>query len=484
MTIVEKERDAIALDAESKANDLPPGADLKAILSGRWVPAENPSQPRKSTRYHPVILKLELLSQGLKVSPEAATEIGKTLKIDHAVGAVGKHALDIILDPGKVYVGLPVGTTVSDHLREKTPFTLELAGGRYYIGKKPARLREDGRWECLDDSAKAEKIMSVSIPPYPRYYDMKTSRGLPMRSIMPLAGDFGGATIFPHCHYFGRFQDDYKGMECRFCSIDENLESGRDVFPKKPEDFIETVAEARKHPYFRHGPVFAGGSTPPPDRGAKVHAKYLRPLRDAFPDNWLRLTIAPPDDERYIDMLFEAGADLVGLNYEVFDPSLFAKLCPGKVRDIEKGVPGHAHYDRMIRYLVKSFGTGHASANIIAGLEPAQSTVNGITHLASMGVIPTIFVFVPLKGTALEGHDPPGIREMIYIYNQLKEITERFGADTYCAGCNRMLLNTKYYDGLQPAMPTITEDDLRCVGLPPEDLHLPPSVPHVLKLKW
>jgi hypothetical protein len=39
-------------------------------------------------------------------------------------------------------------------------------------------------------------------------------------------------------------------------------------------------------------------------------------------------------------MLFEAGADLVGFNYEIYDPLLFNKMCPGKVRDIEKGVPG------------------------------------------------------------------------------------------------------------------------------------------------
>lgn len=483
MTMLPKQHEPPAHN-KTEVRDLPPGADLESLLSRLWVPAENPHKPRKSPQYHPVILKLELLSQGLNVSPEAATEIGKTLKIDHAVGAVGKHALDIILGPGKVYVGLPVGSTVSNHLRRDTPFTLELDNGRYYIGKKPAKLRDDGRWQCLDQYAKAEKIMGVTIPPYPHYYDLKTSRGLPMRSIMPLAGDFGGATIFPHCHYFGRFVDEYKNMECRFCGIDENLEAGRDVFPKKPEDFVETVAEARKHPYFRHGPVFAGGSTPPPDRGAKVHAKYLRPLKDAFPDNWLRLTIAPPDDERYIDMLFEAGADLVGFNYEIYDPLLFAKICPGKVRDIERGTPGHAHYDRMIRYMAKTFGTGHASANLIAGLEPAQSTVNGIAHLASMGVIPTIFVFVPIKGTALEDHSPPSIREMIYIYANLKEMTERFGTDTYCAGCNRMLINTKYYDGLQPSMPTITEDDLRHAGLPPEDLRVAPNVPHVLKLKW
>ena len=182
--------------------------ELREALVPHWVPAENPSKPRKSTLYHPVILKLALLSQGLKVSPEAASEIGKTLKVAHAVGAVGKHALDIILDPGKVYVGLPVGAAVSDHLTSGTPFTLEAESGKFFIGRKPATLTDSGRWQCLDDSAKPEKLMSVTIPPYPHYYDHKTSRQHSMRSIMPLAGDFGGATIFPHCHYFGRFVED------------------------------------------------------------------------------------------------------------------------------------------------------------------------------------------------------------------------------------------------------------------------------------
>ena len=85
--------------------------------------------------------------------------------------------------------------------------------------------------------------------------------------------------------------------------------------------------------------------------------------------------------------------------------------------------------------------------------------------MSTARLVSAAIVFVPLKGTALEDHFPPSIREMIYIYCNLKEMTERFGADTYCAGCNRMLINTKYYDGLQSAMPTITEDDLRSAHL-------------------
>ncbi len=449
--------------------------------------ASAPDQKRGMAigHYHPVILKLELLSQGLKISPAASEEIGKSLKIDHAVGAVGKHALDIILKPGKVYVGLPHGTAVNDHFEKGTPFTLEVdSKGQYHIAKKPARLMEDGRWACTDESAPAEPIMDCTIPASPSYYEKTTSRGHSMRSIMPHAGDFGGATIFPHCVYFGHFGNEFEGTECRFCGIDENLESGRDPYPKHIDDFLETMEEARKHPGFRHGPVFAGGTTAAPDRGAKVHAKFSKPIKEAFPDNWLRLTIAPPREEKYVDMLFEAGVDMVGYNYEIYDPQLFARLCSGKVKDIEEGVPGHAQYDRMIRHIVRHYGMGHANATLLAGLEPAQSTVNGIAHLASMGVIPTIFVFVPLRGTALAGQKPPSIREMIYIYANLKSMTERFGVDTYCAGCCRMLVNTKFYDGMQPTMPEVTEDDLRHVGLPPEDLYEAPHIPFQLNCKW
>ena len=435
--------------------------------------------------YHPVILKLELLSQGVTITPAAEEEIGKSLKVDHAVGAVGKHALDIILKPGKVYVGLPHGNAVNDQFEQGTPFALDVdSDGQYFIAKKPAKLMENGRWMCTDENAPAERLMDCTIPNTPDYYDRTTSNGHSMRNIMPHAGDFGGATIFPQCVYFGHFTEEYRGTECRFCGIDQNLESGRDPYPKRIDDFLETLEEARKHPTFRHGPVFAGGTTAAPDRGAKVHAKFLKPIKEAFPDNFLRLTIAPPREEKYVDMLFEAGADMVGYNYEIYDPELFNKLCSGKVKDIEDGKPGHDQYDHMIKHIMTHYGLGHANANLLAGLEPAQSTVAGIAHLTTLGVIPTIFVFVPLKGTALAYQLPPSIREMIYIYANLKKLTEQNGVDTYCAGCCRMLVNTKYYDGLQPTMPEITEDDLRYVGLPTEDLHEAPPTPFVLNCAW
>ena len=102
------------------------------------------SRGRGDGHYHSVILKLELLSQGLGISPAASEEIGKSLKVDHAVGAVGKHALDIILKPGKVYVGLPHGASVNDHFEKDTPFLLDVDGeGQYFIAKETGAA--DGR---------------------------------------------------------------------------------------------------------------------------------------------------------------------------------------------------------------------------------------------------------------------------------------------------------------------------------------------------
>ena len=47
-----------------------------------------------------------------------------------------------------------------------------------------------------------------------------------------------------------------------------------------------------------------------------------------------------------------------------------------------------------------------------------------------------------------------------------------------------MLVNTKFYDGMQPTMPDVTEDDLRHVRLPPEDLYEAPHIPFRLNCRW
>jgi len=246
--------------------------------------------------YNPVVLKFELLCQGLRIPQETRNALGQDLKEDFAIGAVGKHAFDIILGADKVYVGLPVGDAVMEQVLTGTPFGLELHDGCYYVTKKPAYLGPDNKWVCTDEDAFGEPIMPVTLFPRPEYYEQRTSSGLPMRNVMPMVSDFAGGTINPYCDFWGHHDPRLHGQQCRYCGIGLNIEAGRDLPRKTPRDFVETLAEARKYRYFRHGPVFAGGAHPAPGRGHLEHAEYLRrPEGGTSPTTRLRLTIAPPE---------------------------------------------------------------------------------------------------------------------------------------------------------------------------------------------
>ncbi len=183
-----------------------------------------------------------------------------------------------------------------------------------------------------------------------------------MRSIMPIASDFGGTTILPYCHYFGGFVDDYRHTDAVFAASTRNSNPAATFFQSGRTIFLETVAEARKYPYFAHRPVFAAGTTPPPDRAPRRTPNILRVSRTPSPIIGSPDHRAPPEEERYVDMLFESGADLVGLITRS-RPHCCSPNCAGEGSRYRKGRLGHAHYDRMLTYMVKTFGKGHSSAN-------------------------------------------------------------------------------------------------------------------------
>ena len=44
----------------------------------------------------------------------------------------------------------------------------------------------------------------------------------------------------------------------------------------------------------------------------------------------------------------------------------------------------------------------------------------------------------------------------------------KYGVDSGCPGCGRTFVATKEYDGTNPIMPEITDDDLEIAGIDPE----------------
>ena len=61
------------------------------------------------------------------------------------------------------------------------------------------------------------------------------------------------------------------------------------------------------------------------------------------------------------------------------------------------------------------------NGEIIAGLEPPESSIAAIDWITSVGAIPTVCVFRPLIGTDLEDAEPPKTEEMVPVFRRLYE---------------------------------------------------------------
>ena len=59
---------------------------------------------------------------------------------------------------------------------------------------------------------------------------------------------------------------------------------------------------------------------------------------------------------------------------------------------------------------------------------------------------------------------------LVYVYRRLRELTIKYGVDSGCPGCGRTFVATKEYDGTNPIMPEITNDDLEVAGVDLENV--------------
>lgn len=391
--------------------------------------------------YNPALLKLELLVQGIKIDPVIGSEFGKKYKgpLYTRTGPTST-GIDMMLEK-QVYVSSPIGGPTF-YPYEETPFLLTIKNGQALIIKNE------------------EVVQRVTIFPHPMFYDQKTTDGITMNRIGTICGDFLGIAVDNRCwfwgHYHGAQLAEYRGKQCKYCAIGLNL-SANEEHRKTTNHILEACEAALDGGYCNHIGLNAG-AFPPPGRGHKEHADLVKEIKSRL-DVWVRLAIAPPEEEKYVDMLFDAGVDSVGYNYEIYDPDLYSSICPGKYKELDRCEPRRL-YDRILRHSVIKGGPNKTYSILLAGLEPKESTVAGIKHLCDMGVVPRISVFRPMPGTALEKHPVSKVRDLVYIYRKTRKITLEHSIDSGCPGCGRTFVATKTYDGVNPIMPEITDEDL------------------------
>jgi biotin synthase len=113
-----------------------------------------------------------------------------------------------------------------------------------------------------------------------------------------------------------------------------------------------------------------------------------------------------PLNSENIQRLAEAGVDRIGIALDAATEKLFDEV---------KGSVAGGPYNwksqfRQLREAVEVFGKGNVSTHLIIGLgETEKEAVSIIQQCVGMHVLPALFAFTPIRGTALENKPQPQI---------------------------------------------------------------------------
>jgi hypothetical protein len=343
-------------------------------------------------RQSPALLKLDLYCKGIRVDDSCFIEEDGGRKILRTRAGLGS-GLEMIL-PGGLWTNVPV----TERFVESSPYTLvRRPAGRYLV------RHED------DD------IAPVTLSPRPHWYEAATSSGKPMTRIGTLQGTYLGIYQAKVCEYWTLKPE---RQNCKFCSVGLNL-GVDDADSKSVEEVLEVVRAARRESGITYVDFNTGHYTG--DTYLDILEPHIRAIKREL--GLLVGVQTPPhrDLSRYV-ALREMGVNRVSFCFEIFDRQIFREICPGK--DAEYGLD---HYLAAIEYCAKLGSAGPrdepwvTNGEIIAGLEPPESSIAAIDWITSRGAIPTVCVFRPLSGTDLEDHEPPRTEDLVPVFRRLYE---------------------------------------------------------------
>ncbi|MEM9079665.1 MAG: MSMEG_0568 family radical SAM protein [Verrucomicrobiota bacterium] len=271
-----------------------------------------------------------------------------------------------------------------------------------------------------------EPIARVQFPPEPRFYQLKTSDGIPYRKIATLhSTNVLATTILQTCIRYGNSH-----TKCQFCAIGESLKSGTTIARKTPAQLAEVAAAAQRLDGIQNV-VLTTGTPPTPDRGAAVLAESAAAIKAAtgLP---IQAQCEPPADFSWFQKLKDTGVDSLGMHLEAWDETVRQKIMPGKAE-----VPVTT-YLKAFQAAVAVFGRGQVSTYLLAGLgDTAQGLINASRQLIELGVYPFVVPFVPVTGTQLANHPAPDSSFMREVLPPIGDMLTRAGmtSETVKAGC-------------------------------------------------
>lgn len=370
-----------------------------------------------------VELKCMVVSHGLKID----TDVYKIYGADHRLFRNALTCNCMKLPDGTIVMA----TDLSFHL---STLSSMFSWDNLKLFKHMGDMQTDFR-VALQDGAPVllyagETVCPVSFLPATRFYQQRTSSGMPYIGNAVLQGcDWVAFQCLWPCEYA------QAGKACQYCFSGGQFESLAKA--GKPMPFIpapQDVAEVIRYGIANDGVnsvQLTGGSTFKAQDEARRITAYLEAIgthleRDALTGEIL-LYITPPDDHTMIDRYFALGASRIACSLEVWDDARAAVITPGKREFTTK----QRHLDALT-YIAETYGPGKAFSNFIIGLEPLESLREGATVLAERGIIPSASVWMPFGKPVMGSMKAPDADYFRAVKEMLGELYAKY--DLHPAG--------------------------------------------------
>ena len=303
-----------------------------------------------------------------------------------------------------------------------TRFTFDESGLTTFVhANKYSRLvlRQDGDRVTVTDGD--ELLVTGHVDKPFDWQDEPLSNGLPASTFLPgISHEIINLIFYLSCNNYNT------GRGCKYCNLFANpLSQMSDVFPLAlQESWAKHQAEAIKvaidHGWNGHI-ALSGGALPPTARVRYLDFLKLSldALRNVLGDQRFgELDVVynhyPP--ERFEDMeeWKKLGIKRTAIDLEVMDPAYFPVMCPGKA-----AYKPHEFWKSAQDASVEVFGPfANTTGNIILGIEPMSSVLDGVEERLARGVMPRPVIFCSAPNSEYWGFRPPTADWLI-------EVTER-----------------------------------------------------------
>ena len=351
---------------------------------------EKVKEAQKQVLIEEARLSLDLFEHGISYNLEELKPLLDPLELKSGFNRAG----------GLTGFTLPHGYNARGNYNRWTPYSLAV---------------EDGKAVLYNENT---RIGAISFNKGNPLGDELLNTGERVRDIVNVSA-LGGL----HCTYSTECSLKDLGEDCYFCAVNERAKDGErnKVLLKSPKQVAEAYDIARKAGFANHFRI-TGGFVPE-RRELEYYLDVADAIRTKYSSFYGCAVVGAPADLSVLPKYKEAGFDNISTNIEVWDKNIFAAVCPGK----EKRNGGYKHWVESLERSVDIFGKGNVHSTIVGGLEPKESTLEGIEYLASKGVVCHFSAFRPEKGTPFFGYRSPEASFHWDILDKGTDIYRRYG---------------------------------------------------------